>query len=765
MKLHGIMLQNELLRQITAENLSYEERVLARCRLAKELEDAGNYEAAVGALSSLWQGVGKRPELKGLGEYAAAELLLRAGTLTGWIGSIKEIQAAQEKAKDLISESVIILERLQDVEKVAEALADLGHCYWRQGALDEARATLHTALEKLADSDTDLKGLVLTRSAIVEDTATRHQDALNFLNEAWPLIQTSLSHALKGKYHMTRAIVLKNLSGDDEYKIVDGGETYIDHALVEQYAAAFHLEQAGHKRYQAGVENNLGYTLVKVGKFSEAHEHLNRARILYGNLGNTSTVGLVDDTRARAFLGEGHDPEAVKAAQSAVRVLEKTDLNGQLAQALTTYGVALARTGKYKQARTAFERAVKTAELAGDVEGAGLAYLSAIEELGAYLSRQALLDAFHMADFLLKNSQRPKILARLLSAARVVLTFSQNQSSDFNASSFIYAAEETKKLLEMAQTIARANAATLITGETGTGKEVLSRLIHQWSGRTGHFVVINCAAIPETLIESELFGYRKGAFTGAVEDYSGAVAKAAGGTLFLDEIAELSTGAQATILRLIETGEIHPIGEPTPSLIDVRIIAATNRGLRERINERKFREDLFYRLETFHIEIPPLRERPDDIPALAAHFIAEACAKHGKQVTFSKESLEAMRQLPLKGNARELRTLIERTILVSSEGGTIRKEDIEIVAARHSDAANFADVWAGCSLKKEVHRFEADLISLALRKAEGSITKAARLLDISYPTLQDMLVKRHKALLDQRTPVIARRRSIMNKGI
>jgi transcriptional regulator with PAS, ATPase and Fis domain len=248
-----------------------------------------------------------------------------------------------------------------------------------------------------------------------------------------------------------------------------------------------------------------------------------------------------------------------------------------------------------------------------------------------------------MADFLLKNSQRPKILARLLSAARVVLTFSQNRSSDFNTSSFIYAAEETKKLLKTARTIARANAATLITGETGTGKEVLSRLIHQWSGRTGHFVVINCAAIPETLIESELFGYRKGAFTGAVEDYSGAVAKAVDGTLFLDEIAELSTGAQATILRLIETGEIHPIGEPTPSLIDVRITAATNRDLRERINEGKFREDLFYRLETFHIEIPSLRERPDDIPALAAHFIAEACAKHGKQVTFSQESLEAMR--------------------------------------------------------------------------------------------------------------------------
>lgn len=176
---------------------------------------------------------------------------------------------------------------------------------------------------------------------------------------------------------------------------------------------------------------------MSVGKFSEAHEHLNRARRLFNNLKEVSSVAIVDDTRARAFLDDGRNPEAEQAAKSAVRVLEKSDLKTQLAESLTTYGVALARTGKYEQSRTAFERAVKTAEPAGDAEGAGLAHLSAIEELGAYLSRQALLDAFHMADFLLKNSQRPKILARLLSAARVVLTFSQEQSSDFSSELYL----------------------------------------------------------------------------------------------------------------------------------------------------------------------------------------------------------------------------------------------------------------------------------------------------------------------------------------
>lgn len=198
------MLQNELLRQITAENLSYEERILARCRLAKELEDAGNYEAAVGALGSLWQGMGERPELKGLGEYAAAELLLRAGTLTGWLGAAKYVENAQEKAKNLISESMAIFESLQDVEKVVEAQADLGHCYWRQGSLDEARITLRLALTKLEESDSDLKCVVLIRSTIVEDTTTRHQDALRILDEASSIIQASMSHALKGKYHSGR---------------------------------------------------------------------------------------------------------------------------------------------------------------------------------------------------------------------------------------------------------------------------------------------------------------------------------------------------------------------------------------------------------------------------------------------------------------------------------------------------------------------------------------------------------------------------------
>jgi DNA-binding NtrC family response regulator len=747
----------QLQRQIESQELSYAERMELRCELAKELEEAGSYEAARSALGEVWQRLGERPRLDGLNQHAAASVLLRVGSLSGWIGSARQIEGAQELAKDLISESATIFEALQEPEKVAEARIDLSICYWREGAFDEARVTLLEVLHLLDDKNIEQRSRALFNSAIVEIYLSRFNDALRILTEAAPLFEESQSYAAKGRFHGQLALVLKKL-GESEHR-----EDYKDRALVEYEAASYYFEQAGHTRYRARVENNLGFLLLTLGRIQDAHEHLNRARLLFSSLKDSGSVAQVDDTRARVFLAQRRHAEAEKVAHSAVRTLYKGDEQAVLAEALTTHGVALARLGRYDEARLTLERAGEVAERVGDLEGAGVAAITLIEELGERLAADEMREVYEQADQLLAKSQQQETLARLRGCARRVLEAEQKDSSEFGAPNFIYADERTGEVLRQGHRVAGTSGTVLITGETGTGKELLARLIHEWSGRPGKFVAINCGALSETLIESLLFGHRRGSFTDAVQDHAGAVRQAVGGTLFLDEVSELSFGNQGKLLRLIERGEVHAIGADKPENVDVRVVAATNRNLKEQVARREFREDLLYRINTFHLEIPPLRERQDDIPPLAAHFIQELLERHKRRVRFLPEAVEAMRHLPLKGNVRELRSIIERTVLTASDGAEITRHAVEILAARLTTKAALADAWSGCSLEEEVLRYEASLIKLALEQAKGSVTRASRLLGISHQRLSSMLQGRHKDLLSAKKPAQHRKRSIITR--
>jgi transcriptional regulator with PAS, ATPase and Fis domain len=751
-------LATQLLHQIDNPRIRRVERARLRCRLAKELEETGNYEAASGALGDLWQRVGERPRLDGLDQETVAEVLLRAGTLTGWSGSSKQIEGAQEIAKNFISESITIFESLKKPAKVGEALTELAYCYWREGAFDEARITLRDAINHLGNEDDGLKALALLRFAVVETSATRFNDALHALNDAAPLIETHGSHTLKGNFHNTQANVLKYL-GTSEQRV-----DYTDKALIEYVAASFHFEQAGHTRYRAAVENNSGYLLLTLGRFREAHEHLDRARCLFVNVKDSAHIAQVDETRAKALLAEGRIVEAEKVARSAVRTLKQGDEQSLLAEALTTYGTVLARLNRYQQARMTLQRAIEVADQAGNVEGAGLAALTITEELSKYLTHDDLRSTYGLADQLLANSQYPEVLIRLRSCARRIIATEQAQVEEFSTSNFVHTSEQTTSLLRDARRIASAQSAVLITGETGTGKEVLAHLIHEWSERIGEFVAINCAALTDNLIESQLFGHRRGSFTDAIADYPGAVREATGGTLFLDEIGELSAAHQAKLLRLIENGEIHTIGAPTPERVDVRIIAATNRNLKEQVAKRRFRDDLFYRLNTFHLEIPPLRERMEDIPVIAEHFIKEMLERHRKRVTFAPEAIAAMRLLPLKGNVRELRSLIERTVLTATDGMTITAEAVETVTLRETQHAGFADPWANFSLREEVRLLEERFIELALKHTKGMVSRAAKLLGFKHhESLTHRLEYKNRNLLSARTPARPRKRSIIRK--
>jgi two-component system response regulator AtoC len=291
------------------------------------------------------------------------------------------------------------------------------------------------------------------------------------------------------------------------------------------------------------------------------------------------------------------------------------------------------------------------------------------------------------------------------------------------------------ELLELMERAAAYKSTVLLTGESGTGKEVLARAIHAQSPRRDEsFVAVNCGAIPETLLESELFGHAKGAFTGADRAKRGLFRAADSGTLFLDEIGELPTALQVKLLRVLQEEEILPLGESKARPVDVRVIAATARDLEAEVAAKRFREDLFYRLNVVRLEVPPLRERPKDVPLLLDHFIERFRATLGKPVrSVTEDVLERLVAYPWPGNIRELENVIERAvILADGDRITLRELPENVVAPSGSSAAGSV---APFSLKRARRAAEIDVIQRALRATGRNRTHAARLLDISHRAL------------------------------
>lgn len=395
-----------------ADRVSAEEDALLRCGRSKSYLDAGDYERAREAMGTLWRRAGERPAVEGLGARAAAEVLLQAGRLTSAIGGARRLEGAQEAAKNLFTEGALLFERLGDPQKVAESRAELGLCYWREGAFEEARAVLRSALDAPPGAGGEQRGSTLVRLAVVEFSARRYDAVLELLEEAAPLVESSGSDYLKGCFHNHRAVTFRALadSGDDA--------GMRDRALVEYAAASYHFEQAGHTRYHAHTENNLAILFNNIGRHEEAHQHLARARTLFATLKDTASVAQCDDTLARVLAAEGRLEEAERAASSAVRGLEDGDRLALLAEALTTLGVAQARRGRHEDARLSLTRAAETADAAGDRAGAGAAALALAEELSGHMSAGELCETFARAHDLLKGSRDSATLARLTACAR-----------------------------------------------------------------------------------------------------------------------------------------------------------------------------------------------------------------------------------------------------------------------------------------------------------------------------------------------------------
>ena len=364
--------------------------------------------------------------------------------------------------------------------------------------------------------------------------------------------------------------------------------------------------------------------------------------------------------------------------------------------------------------------------------------------MSAYGNLDTALEAMKLGayDYVSKPFKPDEILLTLRKAEEREHLREENQllrqavSRDFAFANIIGKSAKMIQVFETIKKIADYKTSVLILGESGTGKEMVAKAIHFNSPRSeGPFVAVNCGAIPETLLESELFGFEKGAFTDAKKEKRGSFEMAHAGTLFLDEIGEMSLAAQVKILRVLQEGEVKRLGSEKSIKVDVRIIAATIRDLSRAVLESKFREDLFYRLNVLPLQLPPLRERKEDLPLLAEHFLQKYNREHGLNIGgLTEQAMALLLEYAWPGNVREMENAIERAMILSHDH-RIQPECLPPEIRNGSHPPRDLLLSDELSVKKATRILEADLIRRALKKTGGNRSQASRILEISHPAL------------------------------
>ncbi len=353
-------------------------------------------------------------------------------------------------------------------------------------------------------------------------------------------------------------------------------------------------------------------------------------------------------------------------------------------------------------------------------------------------------------DYIQKPFKNDELVAVVEKAADKRAIVDQNKTlrrrlaEGFRAGDVVGKSAGIQNVMRLVERVASAPASVLITGESGTGKELIARALHFGGERANKpFIAINCAALPETLLESELFGYEKGAFTGATSKKEGLFRAADGGTLFLDEVGELPVTLQVKLLRVLQQRTVRPVGGHEEIAVDVRVVAATNRDVEQDVAAGKFREDLFYRLNVINLHLPPLRERPEDIPLLAEHFLQKHGAALNKRLTFSNEALRWLLGQTFKGNVRELENVVERAVTLAL-GPRIEIADLTHKPVTESGMlvlhpAQIPD--AGFELDAHLANIERQILVSALTKASGIRKDAAQLLGMTFRSFRYRLAK------------------------
>ena len=364
----------------------------------------------------------------------------------------------------------------------------------------------------------------------------------------------------------------------------------------------------------------------------------------------------------------------------------------------------------------------------------------------AHGSTQIVREAFKLGveDFLEKPFEVDELLVLARRAVKSLRLQTQRQyliserDAEFNHYGIVGRSRAMQDVLARAELVAQTKSTVLITGETGTGKEMVARLIHHRSAqREMPLIKVNCAAIPETLLESELFGHVRGAFTGATMSKRGKFALADGGSIFLDEIGTLSPAIQSKLLRVLQEREFEPLGAERTHRVDVRVIAATNRDLKQMVSDARFQEDLYYRLNVIPIPIPSLRERREDIPVLVDHFVAKHCQRTGKRIErIDDEVVQVLQRYDWPGNVRELENTIERAVVLTT-GSAITTASVSLIGATSTPATGLPSL----RLHQNLEWVERETIRRALDQASGVKKDAAELMGISQRALSYYLAK------------------------
>ncbi|NPA40087.1 MAG: sigma-54-dependent Fis family transcriptional regulator [Thermodesulfobacteria bacterium] len=426
---------------------------------------------------------------------------------------------------------------------------------------------------------------------------------------------------------------------------------------------------------------------------------------------NCTVLIVEDDDVQRSLLAEilkdhGFHPLTASTAEQAIKILEKENPH------LVVTDVRLPGMDGIT-----FLKKVKG--MSSDVEVLVITAFSNVEDAVEAIKH----GAFHY----ITKPFSPEVLIQLLKKACQLVSLKRSSSEEI-----VYRSHKMKEVLEKAKLFARTDAPVLILGESGVGKELIAKFIHRHSERCGKFVSINCAALPEELFEAELFGYEKGAFTGATGPKPGLFEEADKGTLFLDEIAELPPRLQAKLLRVLQEKEVRRLGSNVTKKVDVKIIAATNRDLFNLVKEGKFREDLFYRLNVLVLNVPPLRERKEDILELCNYFLKKFSQKYGKDIKISPEAMKILTEYEFPGNIRELENLIHRLVITCDS--EIKKEDLQDLKTEKKPAISFEDFSK--PLPELLAEIEKEVIKKALEKTNYVQLRAAKLLGIDEKSLR-----------------------------
>jgi len=697
---------------------------------------AENINVAIALMSSDYtSGLAHGQRAVALAEQAGVAVTLRAclanyGNLLCLGGRFEEAIGYFERAMAILPSSG------DNANGVIDAIASIR---LSQNRLDQAEALLDRIEESIHNPD-DRRLYVFRHASLTRIKylmlRLRWQESLDQVDHLLDIARDTGDHFLRAISSLTRAEILLHSGRDaDSMQVLCG--------LVSELPD---LPPDFHGRY----EGLFASALTISENHRAADVHADRARRILTSLPNVPA--LQDFERCRTIASsapkvsrksglEGFTPAQVAlqgAAALVVHVQQPEFMAGEVIRLLIDSGcakhaVALARAPSGATEVIAEDGPRGSTDVRRvDVGASGDRRIEVVLEANSDVESTATINAIS----LLLSAARELNRARVDREDHTRLWPTEDLATD---SAGAIVTGQMQKLMSLAQRVARTNVSVLITGESGTGKEILARAIHRFSPRADKpFVPFNCTAIPRELLESQLFGHRRGAFTGADRDSPGLIRNAKDGTLFLDEIGEMSLDLQPKLLRFLESGEISPLGEPTPLTVDVRIVAATNSNVEQLVHEGRFREDLFYRLNVVRLTIPPLRERRDEIPALVHHFVARAAAEFSKgRVRLAEETMEYLLLYPWPGNVRQLQNELRRMTALAETDALLTPAALAPDIRKTGKIAPLAaagpelTVPLNNKLMPTLARIEVEMIKVALRTHHGRVDAAAKALGIS----------------------------------